>query len=214
MIRISPFHLALTAGVLWLAWYTGEPGISLGVIGTLIARLGPGDLLRETILGNDTFAQLTPLPPQTGTLSTSTTAWGIGFPKIVTGNMTGYGYIGFFEIPTGSTMTTGITVYITTTDSGEFASDLGLATSFGIQVRLVSAATCVNTYGTATTHTITMAATTGTTVKTAFAITNANMNSAGAGDIVMMRIYRAGSVAADTAQGRVLMLPSVTVEDT
>lgn len=183
-------------------------------IGSFIGSLHTGNLFSETTMGNVTEDYLIPAPPQTGTLSTSPTMRLLPFSKITTGNLTGYGYVGTVSIPTGLTMTTGITLYIVTTDDGAIAGDLGGTVVFGAQVRKANGATLVNTYGTATEVTITMSSTSGTTVKTAIAIANANLNSAGAGDNLLIRIYRKGTSTSDTCFGRVLVMPDIRVEDT
>jgi hypothetical protein len=187
---------------------------SQGVIGTLIAQLHAGNMFRESALGNEADVQLANIPPQTGTLSTSSTSWGIGFPKITLGQNVGLGYIGSFRIPSGTTLTTGITLYISTTDDGAFASDIGNTCVLGVECRKVTAANTLNVYGTATEETITMASPSGTFVQTAFAIPAANLNGAGPGDRIQVRVYRHGASASDLCFGRILIAPDITVEDT
>jgi hypothetical protein len=183
-----------------------------GVIGTLIARIGNGDLQRESAMGYDVFLR-TPLPPQTNVISTSARAYAVPLQSIKVGNNVGSGVTAFFSIYTGATMTTGITVYLSTTDDGSFSSDLGSTTEIGVQVGIRTAAAAV-TYGAATLATITMASTSGVPVKTAFAIPNSALQSAGAGDILQIRIFRAATNANDLCQGAILLLPDVRIEDT
>src|SRR6516225_312140 len=97
------------------------PGVAPLTIGTALREFGAGDLLNEADLGNRASSQLGPLQPISTTYASGSTAWGIKFPKIVRGNLLARGYIGQFVIPTATTITTGFTVYINTTDDGAFA---------------------------------------------------------------------------------------------
>ncbi len=164
----------------------------------LVTQLDAGSLIRESEMGEYIPLNLVLLP--------NGTARGIAFPKVTTGNNTPYGYLATFVIPPGLTLTTGLEVYLNTTDDGAFAGDLGSTTVFGVTVKKVTAAnTNMGSAGTEVTATITMAAASGQLVQTIVAVPNADLNGAAAGDTICVRIRRIGGNASDLVNGRVLM---------
>lgn len=164
----------------------------------LVTQLDAGSLIRESEMGEYIPLNLVLLP--------NGTARGLAFPKVTTGNNTAYGFLATFVIPPGLTLTTGLEVYLNTTDDGAFAGDLGNTTVFGVSVKKITAAnTDMSAAGAEVTSTITMAAASGKLVQTIIAVPNANLNGAGAGDTIALRIRRVGSNAGDLVNGRVLM---------
>jgi hypothetical protein len=175
-------------------------------IGSLVAQLGVSDLIRESEMGE--------FIPLAMALIPGSSARGLAFPPGPTvGANKANGWLSIFTLPPGLTYTTGLTFYITTVDDGTFAADLGNTTVFGVAVKKCTAAAPTGTTGTEATATITMAATSGVFVQTAVAIVNANLNSAGAGDTICVRIRRIATSTSDLCLGRVIV-PAVHVTDT
>jgi hypothetical protein len=175
-------------------------------IGSLVAQLGPSDMIRESEMGEFLPLQMAVIP--------GSTARGIAYPPGPTvGANKATGWLAIFTLPPGLTYTTGLTFYLLTTDDGTFAADLGNTTVFGVAVKKCTAAAPTGTTGTEATATITMSATSGVFVQTAIAIANANLNSAGAGDTVCVRIRRIATSTSDLVLGRVIV-PTVHVTDT
>jgi hypothetical protein len=179
---------------------------ALGTIGTPIWSFGTGDLIKESSLGNETAWQMQVLP--------NGTARGIAFPKITTGNFTALGYVGIFTIAPSFTMTTGITIYVNSTDDGTIAADLGNTWVLGVTAMKVTAHNTTFGGGTEVTSTVTNSGTSGVLVQTAVALANASLNGAGAGDTIALRFRRVGSSTSDLVLGRVLITPSILVTDT
>ncbi len=113
-------------------------------------------------------------------------------------------------LPANWTYSTGLTLYFNTTDDGADASDLGAGVKLGVTAKKInggSATTDIATgAGTEQTVTVTNSSTSNTIIQTSLAITNANLNSAGAGDTVLIRVRRIGTDASDTSNGPVLLL--------
>jgi hypothetical protein len=169
----------------------------------LVTQLDCGQMLKESEVGEYIPLQLVVLP--------NGTARGIAFPKVNVGNNTALGYLATFVIPPGLTITTGLEVYLNTTDDGAFAADLGNTTVFGVAVKKVTAAnTNMSSAGTEVTATITMSANSGQLVQTIIQIPTADLNGAGSGDTICMRIRRVGTSTSDLCVGRILV-PSAHV---
>jgi hypothetical protein len=164
---------------------------------------------------------------------------GLKFPKITQGPtgtggaaagvMSGaqtMGALFFVMIP--SAMTTGLTFTIHATDDGTNPADLGLVAVFGIQTKVLTAASHVNfgvpnyattspflnapigtgadASGQETSATITLGATAGLFTSAAIAIITANLGtSAAANSVLLCKIRRIGMATTDTLQGSVLV---------
>lgn len=178
----------------------------------LVASLGPGDLQRETDLGNDTGLSLV-LSPGEGAVGQSPSVQGdiraMSLPKYVRGNLVAYGYTAMFRIPLNLTLATGLTFKSYITDDGQNAADLGTAVVLGITLKRMAAnATVTLESGAATevTGTLTLSSTSGGVLIGSIAIANAALPaSTAAGDLLLMRVRRLGSNASDTCQNRVLL---------
>jgi hypothetical protein len=157
-------------------------------------------------LGNETPWQMALLPG-------GSTARGAAFPVVTAGNNMALGYLAIFIIPFSVTMTTGVTFYLMTTDDGSFSADLGNTCRFGITVKKVTASNTLFPGGAEQKVTVTNAATSGQLVQTPLAVANANLNTAGPGDTVMVRFRRIGGDPLELTMGRVLV-PSIHVKNT
>ena len=177
--------------------------------GELVDQMRPGDFFREASMGYDPvgFSALTPVPATSGQMR------GVSFQKMNPGSASGtppvnYEYYNILStIPANLTVGTGLTFFLTVTDDGLDPNDLGKVAKFGIAVKkLTSGVTCdlSASAGTEGTNTVTLASTTGQTAQFSLAIVNANLNGAGAGDQIGIRIRRVGTDAADTCNGRVI----------
>src|SRR5271166_1460003 len=181
--------------------------------GELVDQIDPGKLFRESSMGYDLvgFSAQTPVLP---TMANSVMR-GVSLQKISPGSASGtpavaYEWYNFLTtIPTNLTITTGLTFFFTVTDDGANAADLGLVIKIGIAVKkLTTGVNCDLSTGAGTeqTATVTLNATTGLTAQYTLAIANANLNGAGAGDQIGVRIRRMGADAADTCLGRVILI--------
>jgi hypothetical protein len=120
------------------------------------------------------------------------------------------GWSALITLPANLTFTTGLTFRFSVTDDGDPAN-LGKVAVFGITVKKIASGAdsfdiSVNA-GTEQTVSLTLNATSGVAVLGSLAIANANLDSAGAGDAILIRVRRTGSNASDTAPGNVLIGP-------
>lgn len=127
--------------------------------------------------------------------------------RLAKGDTRGYTYIG--TIPANLTMGTGMTFSFVTSDDGKLAADLGKAVVLGITVKKLASGSdtleIATSAGTEQTLTITNDSTSGEVVLSTKAIANANLDSAGVGDTVLIRIRRLGANSSDTAFGPLLL---------
>jgi hypothetical protein len=173
--------------------------------GELVAQLDPGSFYRESSTGYD----LVLTSALTGTMR------GVSLQKINPGSASGtpavpWEYLdAIFTIPGNLTMATGLTFFLQVCDDGANAADLGLVVKFGISVKRLNAnaTTDLSTgAGTEQTGTVTLSSTTGGIAIFTLAIANANLNSAAVGDAIGVRIRRMGADAADTCNGRIVLV--------
>jgi hypothetical protein len=162
----------------------------------LIFQLGPSDLERLTSLGYEPGLQVVQ-PVGLGKA--------MRFPKQKT-----QGYVYGGKIPANGTLTTGIKFdFILIDDGSQIAlNDLGKVAVFGVQVKkLISGTSTLDmaSAGTEVTANATLSSTSGVVTVLTIAVTNANLNSATAGDQVLIQFRRVGDNASDTAQGHVLV---------
>jgi hypothetical protein len=173
--------------------------------GELVAQLDPGSFNREQSVGYDLVAS----SGLTGTMR------GVSLQKINPGSASGTPAVQWeyldacFTIPGNLTMATGLTFFLQITDDGSDATDLGKVAKFGIAVKRLNAnaTTDLSTGGgTEQTGTVTLSSSTGGIAILTLAIANANLNSAAVGDAVGVRIRRMGGDAADTCNGRIILV--------
>jgi hypothetical protein len=174
--------------------------------GELITQIDPGALYRESTGGYDLVGQSVLV----GTMR------GVSLQKVNPGSASGtpavaWEYYNFtFFIPTNLTITTGLTFYFQITDDGSDPADLGKVVKLGVTAKKISTGTATPDLSTGAgaeqTQTVTLSSTTQQIVQWSLAVANANLNSAGAGDAVAIRIRRMGADAADTCNGRVVLL--------
>ena len=128
----------------------------------------------------------------------------------------GKGFTFVVRVPTnGTPLSTGLTFQLALVDDTN-NSDPGKVVRIGISVKLLASTTddlTTTGAGTEQFFTATMNATTGIITLLSAAIANANLDSAAAGSLLLVRVRRNGSNAADTHNGRVL-LTNITVSDT
>jgi hypothetical protein len=120
------------------------------------------------------------------------------------------GYTFRCTLPGNWTYSTGLTFNFDLTDDGADANDLGAGVRLGVTIKKINGGSettdiAVNA-GTEQNVTVTLSSTTNTIVSGSLAIANANLDSAGAGDTILVRVRRIGTDAADTAPGPVLFL--------
>ena len=163
----------------------------------LIASWGPADLRRNTSVGYD--SRLSRSQVGDGAFDA------IAFPK-----NDNIACLDVVRIPGNATLTTGIKVDLVCIDDGKEAFDLGKDAKFAVTVKkLVSGTDTLDVTasgGTETAGTVTLAATSGVVKTLTISVPNAALDSAAAGDTIAIRFRRLGSDAADTLQGRVLVL--------
>ena len=120
------------------------------------------------------------------------------------------------RVPTnGTPLSTGLTFQVLLVDDPN-NSDPGKVARFGVTVKKLASGTDDLTQtgaGTETAGNATMNATSGVVTALSLAVTTANADSPSAGDLLLVRIRRIGSNAADTHRGVPLVL-QVTVSDT
>ena len=145
-------------------------------------------------------------------------------PLVASGNLLGVplekldskGFSFHVRVPTnGTPLSTGLTFQLALVDDPN-NSDPGKVVRIGIAVKVLASGTddlTTTGAGTEQFFTGTMNATTGVITLVSAAIANANLDSAAAGSLLLVRIRRNGSNAADTHNGRVL-LTNITVSDT
>ena len=112
-------------------------------------------------------------------------------------------------IPADATVGTGISVHLFVTDDGADAADLGKVVKFGIAAKKIASDTdtldLTSAGGAEQTTTVTLNAAAGVVEIGTVTIANAALDSAGAGDLVALRVRRIGTDATDTCQGRVVL---------
>lgn len=131
------------------------------------------------------------------------------------------GYDFLITIPADAVVGTGLTFRLFLTDDGDAAA-LPVTNFAAIVVGLTAKklvggtdTTDVATAGGAEqTSTITLSTTSGVVTVADFAVANANLDAAGAGDNLLVRLRRIGSNAADTFQGRAILLDPILVFNT
>jgi hypothetical protein len=127
------------------------------------------------------------------------------------------GYTAVLNIPGSLTVGTGVTIKVLLTDDGTSAADLGKVVRLGITPkRLVSGADTLDLDTAAATETaanVTLDATTGEVVVATVTIANAALDSTVVDNMFGLRVRRIGGNAADTCNGRVVLL-SVVVSNT
>jgi hypothetical protein len=173
--------------------------------GELVAQLDPGSFYRETSLGYDLV----------GVSGLTNLMRGASFQKINPGSASGTPAVAWeyyncaFTIPANLTLTTGLTFFLILTDDGADATDLGKVVKFGFTVKRLNAAATTDlsaSAGAEQTGTVTLQSTTGQVAIFSLAVANANLNSAAVGDLIGVRIRRMGGDAADTCNGRVVVV--------
>ena len=173
--------------------------------GELVTQLDPGSFYRETSTGYD----LVPTSGLTGTMR------GISLQKINPGSASGTPAVAaewldaITTIPGNLTMATGLTFYLQVCDDGSDATDLGKVVKFGIAVKRLNAGSTTDLStgaGTEQTGTVTLQSSTGAVSIFTLAIALANLNSAAVGDAIGIRIRRMGQDAADTCNGRIILV--------
>jgi hypothetical protein len=179
--------------------------------GSLLTQINPSDLFRETSVGYN-------LPSQSALYQTANGASrGLSMPKLIAAQLIEY-YNGIWTLPTLVAVGTGLTHKLILTDDGTDASDLGKVVRIGITPYNLSTALSVFDFslaaskGTETFANITLGATTGLPVVGSIAIVAANLASLAAGNIYGIRIRRVGDNAADTCNGRVLLMGGVITD--
>lgn len=152
------------------------------------------DLQRETSAGNDPSINVFPC----GTVRCHS------LPK----NKAAATFDLLFKIPGNATLTTGLKVEVLLTDDGSRASDLGKVVRLGAAAKKIVGGTdnldLSTGAGTEATADVTLNSTSGVAVIGTISITNANLDSAAAGDWIGIRFRRIADHANDTATGRVV----------
>jgi hypothetical protein len=174
-----------------------------------VASLGPLDFQREMSLGSDPELVLTHYHALGGSPPTGSVR-GLSLPRYLTSDQIKYGYTAAFRIPDNLTMGTGLTFTAYLTDDGTNPADLGLAVYLGFTGKYL-AANAVNSVdvGTGVTEefmTATLSSTTNGICIGTLAITSAHMNTPVVGGLVLLRVRRLASNAADTCLGRAILL--------
>jgi hypothetical protein len=173
--------------------------------GELLAQFNASDLFRETSTGYKTEAA-------TGLYQTNNGAMrGLSLQKLISAQLKEY-YNGVWFVPAAVALVTGLTFKFIVTDDGTNPADLGTVIQLEVTPFNLSTALSVADWslpaskGTATTVNITLGSTTGLPVLGSLAIANAGLASLAAGSMFGMRLRRVGDAAADTCQGRALLL--------
>jgi hypothetical protein len=173
--------------------------------GSLLTQFTPSDLFRETSVGYN-------LTPQSTVYATSNGASrGLSLPKLIQAQLIEY-YNGMWILPTLVAVGTGLTHKLVITDDGTDANDLGKVVRIGITpFNLSTALTVVDwslaaSQGTETFANLTLGSTTGLPKILSIAIVAANLASLASGNLYGIRIRRVGDNAADTCNGRVILL--------
>ena len=137
----------------------------------------------------------------------------VGFP-MVKQSASGFQFI--TRVPTnGTPLSTGLTFQLLLVDDPNNSS-VGKVAKFGVTAKKLASTTDDLTQtgaGTENTGTATMNATSGIVTALSIALTTANADSPSAGDLVLIRVRRLGTDAADTHTGVVLVV-GLTVSDT
>jgi hypothetical protein len=123
----------------------------------------------------------------------------------------------FFKtrIPASATVSTGLTFAFEVTDDGKNSNDLGKVIVVGVTVKKLTSGT--DTYditasaATEATASVTLNAATGVAVASSVAIANAALDSAGAGDRILVQIRRVGTSTSDTCNGTALLSDVVVI---
>jgi hypothetical protein len=175
--------------------------------GSLVTQFTAADLYRETSLGYNPWAFATQYVTNNGS------SRGACFNKfVIPGQQLNEYYNGMWILPTLVALGTGLTFKLILTDDGTDPADLGKVvqvevTPFNLSVALAKVDWSLPaSKGTATTQNVTLGATTGLPVIGTVAIVAANLAGLAAGGILGVRIRRVGDNAADTCNGRVILL--------
>lgn len=115
----------------------------------------------------------------------------------------------------GTPLSTGLTFQLLLVDDPN-NSDAGKVARFGVTVKKIASGTddlTATGAGTETAGNATMPSTAGVGVVLSLAVTTANADAPSAGDLLLVRIRRIASNAADTHKG-VVLVAQVTVSDT
>jgi hypothetical protein len=174
--------------------------------GSLLTQFTATDLFRETPVGYDPKTMSTLYSTNNGT------SRGVGLNKFRIASQLYEYYNGMWILPTLVAVGTGLTFKLMITDDGTDSSDLGLVARIEITPFNLSTALSVVDWslaasmGTATAANVTLGSTTGLPKILSIAIVAANLASLASGNILGIRIRRVGDNAADTCNGRIILL--------
>jgi hypothetical protein len=119
------------------------------------------------------------------------------------------GFSALAQIPGSLTISTGLTLAIGLVDDGADSNDPGKVIRVGVTVKKIAGGTdsydIATNAGTEQTVDVTLNSTAGVAVQGSLAITNANLDSAGAGDTILIRLRRLGTASADTLVGPAIL---------
>jgi hypothetical protein len=167
--------------------------------GEYVVGLRPTDFQRETSSGSDPNVVVSDFVGDLRALKLN---------KYKTSNNVNYGYTTTFRLPASITYTTGVTakIYLTNLDAG----DAGKKCYVGVTVKRLAAdeTTDIDSgAGTEQLVSVTLSSTNGGIAIGSLAIANANLDSAGAGDMVLIRLRRKSTDGTnDTALGPVALI--------
>jgi hypothetical protein len=166
--------------------------------GELIKSWGAGTLQRDTSTGYNPWSYLVAIA---GSIR------GLAFPKnAITAPPV---YTDVIKIPGNATLTTGVKFDLVCTDDGKNANDLGLVAVLGVTVKKLVSGTdtfdVTASGGAEVTANVTLAATTNVATILTISVPTASLDSAAAGDTIVVRFRRVGSNASDTLKGRVVV---------
>jgi hypothetical protein len=176
------------------------------VAGELIAHWNADAWYRESGLGYDLSRYSVPV------------GWlrGIPLPKIAPPCSSGTpavpqdGYNALVTLPGSLAIGTGITLTLGLTDDGASTLGLGKVIQLGVSIKLVSSGSASTDLsaggGSEQTVNVTLATTAQTIVVATLAIASANLNGAGPGDTIALRLRRVGTAVADTCPDRAVLL--------
>lgn len=183
----------------------GQPPMPPGASGALLAQITPASLCRESSPGYGLAAQSALYQSAMGS------SRGLALPKLTTNQLIEY-YNGIWVVPDLVDLATGLTHTLILTDDRSSSLDLGKTVRIGItpfNLSVVPASvdwSLAASRGTETFASVTLGATTGLPILATFVIAAANLAGLITGGIYGIRIRRVGDNAADTCNGRVLIL--------
>jgi hypothetical protein len=173
--------------------------------GEILAQFNASDLFRETSKGYETTAQTAVYQTNAGA------SRGLSLQKFISAQLKEY-YNGQWFVPAAVALVTGLTFKFMLVDDGTNAADLGSVIQLEVTPFNLSTALSVVDWslaaskGTPTTVNVTLGATTGLPILASVAIADAGLAGLAAGGIFGMRLRRIGDAAADTCQGRAILL--------